>query len=149
MFDFWSACLPDHSHKARGLKKQHTATIPCHNNKLTYGMYISGSDKCLPSAFVTILWKTIHLGTQRICGNAQLKFSAIFLKLTFLHILIKQLLSLLVVKFHTHSFFILGDILNYCISDHVVDSQCVGQQLTYKLGDLFITKTKQFLVFRQ
>ena len=31
----------------------------------------------------------------------------------FFHILIKQLLSLLAVKFHTHSFFILGDILNY------------------------------------
>ena len=36
-----------------------------------------------------------------------------FLKLIFLHILIKQLLSLLAVKFHTHSFFYLGDILNY------------------------------------
>ena len=64
--------------------------------------------------FVTLFWKTIHLGTCKICGNAQLKISAIFLKLTFfLHILIEQLLSLLAVKFHTHSFFILGDILNY------------------------------------
>ena len=67
-------------------------------------------------------------------------------QLIFLHILIKQLLSLLAVKLHTDSFFFLGDIYSI-ISGHVVVSQCVGQQLTYKLGDLFIPKTKHFLVF--
>ena len=70
-----------------------------------------------------------------------------FLKLTFFHILIKQLLSLFAVKFHTHSSFYLGDILSYirpCSS-----LQCVGQQLTYKMGDLSIPKTKHFLVFRK
>ena len=41
------------------------------------------------------------------------KISEIFLKLTFLHILLTQLLSLLAVKFYNHSSFILGDILNY------------------------------------
>ena len=66
-----------------------------------------------------------------------------FLNLTFLHVLIKQLLNLLAVKFHTHSFFILGDILNYIRPCSIV-SQCMGQQLTFKLGDLFIPKTKQF-----
>ena len=30
------ASLPDHSHKARGKTKQHTATFLRHNNKLTY-----------------------------------------------------------------------------------------------------------------
>ena len=34
------------------------------------------------------------------------------------------------------------------ISEIVVVSQCVGQQLTYKLGDLFIPKTKHSLVIR-
>ena len=62
---------------------------------------------------MTIFWKTIHLGTCKICGNSQLKISVVFLKLIFLHILIKQLLSLLAVKLHTDSFFFLGDILNY------------------------------------
>ena len=33
------------------------------------------------------------------------------------------------------------------ILGHVVVSQCVEQQLIYKLGDLFIPKTKLFLVF--
>ena len=62
---------------------------------------------------MTILWKTIHLGTRKICGNAQLKFSAIFLKLIFFAYSDKAILSLLAVKFHAHSFFILGDIFNY------------------------------------
>ena len=36
-------------------------------------------------------------------------FSQAWSHLNFLHIWIKQLLNLLVVKFHTHSFFFLGD----------------------------------------
>ena len=32
---------------------------------------------------LTIFWKTIHLGTCKICGNVQLKFSAIVLNYLF------------------------------------------------------------------
>ena len=28
--------------------------------------------------YVTLFWKTIHLGTCKICGNSQLKISVIF-----------------------------------------------------------------------
>jgi len=64
-----------------------------------------------------------------------MKISAIFLELIFLPILIKQLLNLLAVKFNTHSFFPPG-VMDVFIRP-CKDFTCVGQQLTYKLGDLF------------
>ena len=48
----------------------------------------------------------------------------------------KQLLSLLAVKFHTYSFFYIEDILNYirlCSSFTAFEGQ-----LTYNLGDLIV-----------
>ena len=45
-------CLPDYGHKAGCQMKQSTATILCHNNKLTkspVGCAFWGSDECVPS----------------------------------------------------------------------------------------------------
>ena len=85
--------------------------------------------------YVTGSWKTYLLGTSKLFGKTQMKISTIFFKLIFLHIGIKQLLNLLAVKFHTHSFFFIGymdDYIRPCSN-----FTCVGQQVTYKLGDLF------------
>ena len=49
---------------------------------------------------------------QTFLENSNENFNK-FLKINFLHIWIKQLLNLLAVKFHTHSFFFLGDMDDY------------------------------------
>ena len=71
-----------------------------------------------------------------------LKVSAIFTQSILLHMWIKPSLSFLAVKFEAHGSFLLGEngiFVATCIF------KCVGQQLTYKLGDLFmfrLAKTK-------
>ena len=42
--------LTDHSHKPRAQTKQRMLTILCHNNKLTSGMCLLGSNECTPCA---------------------------------------------------------------------------------------------------
>ena len=62
---------------------------------------------------MTVSWKTYLLGTSKLFGKTQMKISTLSFKLIFLHIWIKQLLNLLAVKFHTHSFFFLVDMDDY------------------------------------
>ena len=45
-----TALLTDHSRKPRAQTKQLTVTILCYNSKLTGGMCLLGSDKCMPCA---------------------------------------------------------------------------------------------------
>jgi len=66
----------------------------------------------LTPKYVTGFWKAIPLGTWRICGETQLKSSAIILHNW-------QLLNFLVVKFHADSFFQLE--MWVVLSDHVVN----------------------------
>ena len=54
-------------------------------------------------------WKTCLLGTSKLFEKTQLKILMVFI----LHIWIKQLLNLLRLKFHTKSFFFLGDMYDY------------------------------------
>ena len=105
------------------------------------GMYYKLVLKCTCPVFtgavtyVTGSWKTYLLGTSKLFGKTQLKISTISSILIFFHTWIKQLLNLLAVTFHTHSFFFLGDMDDYIRP--CSNFTCVGQQLTYKLGDLF------------
>ena len=52
---------------------------------------------------------------------------------------IKQLLSFLAVKFEAQGSFLLGD-----MGVFVTPNRCVGQQLTYKLGYLFLANLVNF-----
>ena len=62
---------------------------------------------------------------------------AIFTQSFFLlHIQIRQSLSFLVVKFEAQGSFLLGDMGVFVTPCSIF--RCVGQQLTYKLGDWFM-----------
>ena len=56
---------------------------------------------------------SLNSARNLLCYKYSIENFKDFFKINFEYILIKQQLSLLAVKFHTHSFFILGDVLSY------------------------------------
>jgi len=67
--------------------------------------------------YVTGSWKTYLLGTSKVSKNSVENLCNHF-KIKLLHVLIRQLLKLLAVKFHTKIFFFLGGMDDY-ISVHI------------------------------
>jgi len=76
--------------------------------------------------------ENLPIGHKQTLAKTQLKIYAMILKLQiFLHILIMQLLKLLAVKFHTKSFFFLGDMDDYIGPTNVPKRQVFQGPVTY------------------